>query len=163
MIGLEAAPKTHSKLIEAPVWARAPKNTVNLLNIAGDVRPGLVNFSECAPGVELCHITGTSSTTVRAESIDHFLEELKIGGREIGASSQVNKFTDYQAISRQITSSYSPLIRRATTRSCCGAPKKTCGRGLSRYGAALTPVTTRSPEAAALYLHLWLILCADAL
>jgi hypothetical protein len=84
VFGLEAAPTTYAVLSAAPVWALAPKGTVNLLNIAGDERPGLVNFSVCEPGVELCRITVSSSVTVRAESIDHFMEEHKIGGRKTG-------------------------------------------------------------------------------
>ena len=79
VFGLEGSPTTHSALEAAPVWARAPAGTVSLLNLAGDARPGLVNFSVCDVGSELCKITARQSVAVPSVSVDSFLKERGIG------------------------------------------------------------------------------------
>lgn len=60
---------------------------MSLLNLAGDVRPGLVNFSVCDVGSELCKITGGASVAVPSVSVDHFLAERGIGAGGAHCSS----------------------------------------------------------------------------
>jgi hypothetical protein len=62
---------------EAPVWKLA-KDSITILNVAGDEKPGTIVFSECSMASEVCAIDPDGKgVTVESASVDSFME---VGG-----------------------------------------------------------------------------------